>query len=77
MINRIPEVKLILQNYLGKYNIDESVIDSMASELLRTLDAPERKKYGASVMTPEASASSDKVRRGEVKPSNGIKPTVF
>lgn len=53
------EVKKILESHFNKYDIPSEAIKAAVISLVQLLKNPIKHKYGAYVMTEEASRSSD------------------
>jgi hypothetical protein len=67
-------VNRILRERLEQFEVPVEVRSELAANLLNLLGRPERNKYGACVMTPEASMDADRQRRGES--GTGEKPRI-
>lgn len=66
----------VLRERLEQYKVPAEVRAELAAEIKSVLSRPERAKYGAAVMTPEASLAADKAReRGARK--GDAKPRIF
>lgn len=52
----------ILRERLEQFDVPLDVRNNIAKEILALMGRPERKKHGATVMTPEASLAADKAR---------------
>lgn len=53
------EVKKILDSHFGKYNVPSEAIQAAIISLVQLLKNPIKHKYGAFVMTQEASSAGD------------------
>jgi len=67
----------ILRERLDQYNVPVEVRTSLRGELLAFFGRPERKPFGACVMTPEASVAADKERVEKRGDPNNAKPTII
>jgi hypothetical protein len=67
-------VARILRERLEQFDVPAEVRAELATGLLNLLGRPERTKFGACVMTPEASMDGDRQRRGES--GTGDKPRI-
>jgi hypothetical protein len=67
-------VARILRERLEQYEVPAEVRAELAANLMNLLGRPERTKFGACVMTPEASMDGDRQRRGES--GTGEKPRI-
>lgn len=56
----VSEVDKILSDALKKYKVPKSCRDSISNAIFQIFNNPARAKYGAYVMTREASVSADK-----------------
>jgi hypothetical protein len=52
----------ILRERLDQFKVPVEVRNEIAQEFLSIMGRPERTKYGAAIMTPEASLAADKQR---------------
>ncbi len=56
-------VDRILKERLDQFNVPTEVRDNLRIEILTFLQRPERKPFGACVLTPEASMAADQARK--------------
>lgn len=67
----------ILRERLEAFNVPVEIRNKIVEEVLAFMQRPERKPYGAAVMTPEASIAADKAReRGKANPDDA-KPQIM
>jgi len=64
------EIRNVLKKFFDKYEVPNSAIESAVTEILRlAAGGPPKQKYGAVVMTEEASMAADqKLGGGRQKP---------
>lgn len=63
---------------LEQYEVPLEVRVELRKEILAYFGRPEVKKYGATVMTPEASMAADKARKdGEIQSPDGPTPQII
>lgn len=67
----------ILRERLDQYNVPQEVRLELRKELLSFFGRPERKKFGACVMTPEASVAADKERIEKRGDAENAKPKII
>jgi len=72
------DVKRVLKSHFDKYDVPSEAIEAAVISLVQLLKNPMRYKYGAFVMTQEASAAGDpsKVQK-ELKAQDEAKPEKF
>jgi hypothetical protein len=67
----------VLRERLADFDVPVEVRNEIAREMLNILARPERKPYGACVMTPGASEAADRARTsGKSTPGDGEKPQI-
>jgi len=66
----------ILRERLEDFKVPTEVRNAIAEEILALMQRPERKPYGAAVMTPEASLAADKARERGAR-SDDAKPQIM
>lgn len=66
----------ILRERLDQYNVPQEVRSELRKELLAFFGRPERKPFGAAVMTMEASVAADKERIEKRGDPNNAKPKI-
>lgn len=72
------EVKKVLKRHFDKYKVPPEAIEAAMVSLVQLLKNPMKYKYGAFVMTQEASQAGDPERvQDELKPPNQAKPQEF
>jgi len=64
----------LLRERLEQFEVPVEVRNELGDALLGLLGRPERTKFGACVMTPQASMDGDRQRRGET--GSGSKPEI-
>jgi hypothetical protein len=67
----------ILRERLDQYNVPQEVRAELRKEVMAFFGRPERKPFGACVMTPEASVAADKERVAKRADPNSAKPTII
>lgn len=67
-------VDRILRERLEQYNVPQPVREEVRREILAFLQRPEKKPFGAAVMTPEASMAADQARKDKLvqKPGSSV-----
>jgi hypothetical protein len=71
-----PTVDRILRERLEDFKVPSEVRNAIAQEILAFMQRPERKPFGATVMTPEASIAADKARQRGAQ-SDDAKPQIL
>lgn len=66
----------ILRERLEQYNVPQEVRAALRTDLLSFFGRPERKPFGACVMTPEASVAADKERIQKRADAGNAKPKI-
>ena len=66
----------ILRERLEQYEVPQEVREQIRKELLSLFGRPERKPFGACVMTPEASMAADKERVAKRNDAENAKPRI-
>jgi hypothetical protein len=74
--NTGPTLDRILRERLEDFKVPTEVRNSIAEEILAFMQRPERKPYGAAVMTPEASIAADKARQRGAR-ADDAKPQIM
>ena len=69
-------VDRILRERLNDFNVPVEVRNAIAEEILSQMQRPEKKPYGAVVMTPEASLAADRARERGAR-SDDAKPQIM
>ena len=69
-------IKALLVERLAQYTVPAETINAISDDIVHAINAPEAgfKSRGA-VMTPEASANADRIKRGENIPPEFARPT--
>lgn len=67
----------ILRERLEQFNVPQEVRASLRAEIMSFFGRPERKPFGACVMTPEASVAADKERAGKYNSPDSAKPKIL
>lgn len=72
------DVKRILKSHFGKYDVPQEAIEAAVVSLVQLLKNPMKFRYGAYVMTEEASSAGDsaKIKDG-LKNQDQAKPQEF
>lgn len=71
-------IERILRERLEQFNVPAEVRTELKNEILAFFQRPDKKPYGASIMTPEASMASDQARKdGKVQESGGPTPLIM
>lgn len=72
------DVRRILSNHFDKYKVPQEAIDAAVVSLVQLLKNPMKFKFGAFVMTQEASAAGDSIKTQKaVKNDDQAKPQGF
>lgn len=66
----------ILRERLEQFDVPQEVRAALRQDLLAFFGRPERKPFGACVMTPEASVAADKERIEKRGDPNNAKPKI-
>lgn len=66
----------ILRERLENFNVPLEVRAALRTEIMTFFGRPERKPFGACVMTPEASVAADKERVEKRGDPNNAKPNI-
>lgn len=69
-------VDRILRERLDPFNVPQEVRAELRKELLAFFQRPEKKPFGAVVMSPEASMAADQARREKKTQKGGPTPPV-
>lgn len=69
-------VDRILRERLEQYDVPQEVRAELRKDLMSFFGRPERKPFGACVMTPEASVAADKERIEKRADANNAKPKI-
>lgn len=67
----------ILRERLEQFEVPQEVRAALRQDLLAFFGRPERKPFGACVMTPEASVAADKERVEKRNDPNNAKPKII
>lgn len=67
----------ILRERLDQYNVPLEVKNELRKEILAFFGRPERRPFGATCMTPEASAAADQDRKDKAVNLNQPKPQII
>lgn len=67
----------ILRERLDQYKVPAEVRDALCEEILSAMERPERKPFGATVMTQEASLAADQARKRGRAEKTDAKPKVI
>lgn len=72
------DIRRILKSHFGKYDVPQEAIDAVVVSLVQLLKNPLKYKYGAYVMTQEASSAGDSAEIQEnFKKGDQAKPEKF
>ena len=72
------DVRRILKSHFGKYDMPQEAIDAAVVSLVHLLKNPMKFKYGAYVMTEEASSAGDSAKvQEDFKKEDQAKPEKF
>ncbi len=72
------DVKRVLKSHFDKYDIPQEAIDAAVVSLVQLLKNPLKYKYGAYVMTEEASSAGDSAKiKDDLKNQDRAKPQEF
>lgn len=81
MVERKSETGVILDRILRErldpFNVPVEIRNSIKDEVLSLIERPERKPYGACVMTPEASMAADMAKKENRIPDQSAKPKLI
>lgn len=81
MVERKSETGVILDRILRErldpFNVPVEIRNSIRDEVLSLIERPERKPYGACVMTPEASMAADMAKKENRIPDQSAKPKLI
>lgn len=58
-------IRKILTTHLKEFKVKKPTIDTIVDEIMSAANAPEKSKYGAVVMTHEASKAADDLKKNE------------
>lgn len=58
-------LKKILEARLNDFKVPNAIIDGLVDDIIAESNKPETHKYGAVVMTGEASQAADRIKKGE------------
>ena len=75
--NMASIVERILRERLDQFKVPVEVREQIAAEILGILERPERKPYGAAVMTAEASMAADRARERKKASPDDAKPQIM
>lgn len=68
----------ILRERLEQFDVPATVRNNIRQELLAFFQRPEKKPFGACVMTPSASMAADQARKdGKTQDGNSSKPEII
>lgn len=67
----------ILRERLEQFNVPLEVRQALRTEILSFFQRPERKPFGAAVMTPEASMAADQARMSGETQRGGPTPKII
>ena len=67
----------ILRERLEQYEVPIEVRNELRAELLAFFQRPEKKPFGACVMTPAASIAADQARKAGKTQEGGSKPEII
>jgi hypothetical protein len=67
----------ILRERLEQFNVPQEVRANLRQEIMVFFGRPERKPFGACVMTPEASVAADKEREKKPFDPESAKPKII
>lgn len=70
-------VDRILRERLEQHEVPTETRNQIRDELLAFLQRPEKKPFGACVMTPAASMAADQARKAKETQKGGSKPEVI
>lgn len=62
-------IRKILKTHLKEFKVKKATIDTIVDEIMAASNAPEKSKYGAVVMTEEASKAADDICKNKQNPS--------
>jgi len=67
----------ILRERLEQFDIPSEIRTALRDELLAFFQRPEKKPFGACVMTPAASIAADQARKSKETQKGGSKPEII
>lgn len=67
----------LLRERLDQYGVPTEVRQEIRSEILAFFQRPEKKPFGATVMTPEASMAADQARKEGRTQAPGMGPKII
>jgi hypothetical protein len=70
-------VDRVLRERLDLFNVPVEIRNSIRDEILSLIERPERKPYGACVMTAEASMAADMAKKENRTPDQSAKPRII
>jgi len=70
-------VDRILRERLKQFEVPNEVINELKDEILAFFGRPEKKPFGACVMTPGASIAADQARKAGKVQKGGPKPEII
>ena len=70
-------VDRILRERLEQFNVPPEVRSGIRTDILAFLQRPEKKPFGATIMTPEASMAADQARKDRKTQEGGHTPKVI
>jgi hypothetical protein len=70
-------VDRILRERLNQFEVPNDVITALKEEILAFFERPEKKPFGACVMTPAASIAADQARKEGKAQRGGSKPEII
>lgn len=73
----LTTVDRILRERLEQFNVPAEVRNELRNDLLAFLQRPEKKPFGACVMTPSASMAADQALKNRATQKGGSKPEII
>lgn len=73
----LTTVDRVLRERLEQYRVPAEVRTEIRNELLAFFQRPEKKPFGAAVMTPAASMAADQARQAKQTQRGGPKPEII
>ena len=70
------KIDSLLRERLENFEVSKKIRDSLRDDILAALEAPASNRYGAAVMTQEASLAADTERKHGANPNNA-KPRII
>lgn len=70
-------VDRILRERLEQFNVPQEIRAELRKEILAFLQRPEKKPFGATVMTPAASMAADQARKSGKTQKGGPTPEII